>query len=803
MKITKVMKFGGSSVGSPKMIKEVAAIAGASARKEGTAIVVSAFQGVTDQLLRCAQLGAARSPKLDEELEELRKRHLQAIRQLVKGKKAKQESEAYVAELLNELRSVLDRIKVEEKVSDRNLDHVASFGERLCAYIVAASLKGGYFVDARELVKTDGSFVHAAVDFSKTDRNISAFFKGKKGIPVITGFLGSTDRGTTTTLGRGGSDYSAAIFGAALNVKVIEIWTDVDGILSADPRIVKNAVVLPEVSYEEAIEMAYFGAKVIHPATMLPAVRKNIPVVIKNTFHPQAEGTWIRAGGNEEGMRVKCLTGIDDVALVNIAGVSLAGIPGSAARVFRATERAKANVILISQASSEHTICIAIKSSELPAALEKLQQEFIREVRNGLVHITATSGQAILALVGDGMRGVPGIAGTLFRALGENDVSVSAIAQGGSERNISFAVRADDKVRAMNAAHNVFFEKSAKNIFLVGTGTIGAEFLHQIAELQKQGAALRVCGIATTTKMLLDPQGIDAHGWKQALSRGKEADIDQWIADAQALVLPNSVFVDCTASDAVVKKYQAVAEAGFHIVTPNKKFNVLGMREYRRIREIMAKNRKQFRYETNVGAALPVIGTLRDLLVGGDRIVKIEGIFSGTLSFIFNTFDGTRGFSEVVAEAKKLGYTEPDPREDLNGNDVGRKLLVLAREIGLAMEFKDIRIENLVPTALRNAKNADAFLKGLRASDKAFEKMAAQAYAQKKVLRYVARIEYGKASASLQAVSVESPLAGTRGADNIFAITTRRYAKRPLVVQGPGAGAEVTAAGVVADILKI
>ncbi len=840
-------------MGTPQMIREVAEIVSAAARKEGIAVVVSAFQGVTDQLLRCAQLSASGNNTLRDEVAALQKRHIQAIDELVKNKKSKAESMQYIEAIFNELKIALIKISDDKKVSNKNLDLIASFGERLSAYIVATHLKtlpamsGSEWVDARELVKTNDNFVNAEVDFSKTNRNIQNFFstksgfassgKNKKGIPVITGFLGSTEGGITTTLGRGGSDYSGAIFGAALDVKAIEIWTDVDGVMSADPRIVKSAVVLPEVSYEEAIEMAYFGAKVIHPATMLPAIKKSIPVVIKNTFNPSAPGTWIRKEVSKSSMPVKGITGIDDVTLINVAGLSLVGIPGSAARVFQATARAKANVILISQASSEHTICFAIKSSEVPVALRSLDQEFSKELRLGTVQISTLADQAVLAMVGDGMRGVPGIAGNIFRALGNSGVNISAIAQGGSERNISFAVSSKEKVRALNSVHNAFFENNAKNIFLIGIGNIGGVLLRQIGELQKRGDAIRVCGIMDAHTMAIDTGGIKLQNWKNILTSAEEADMDTWVARIKELQLPNAVFVDCTASEAVIKRYIDIAEAGFHIVTPNKKFNVLPMQEYKKLREVMAKNKKQFRYETNVGAALPIISTLNDLLASGDRIVKIEGIFSGTLGYIFsslggslpvrqagasggNNFNGPRKFSEVVLEAKNLGYTEPDPREDLNGNDVGRKLLVLAREIGMEIEMKDVKIEDLVPEKLRSAKTAEIFLNGLPDYDKYFDGLIKKAHGQNKVLRYVAELgpvrgregaQRASASngmalmarASLKAVSLNDPLASTRGADNIFAIYTTRYNNRPLVIQGPGAGAEVTAAGVLADILRI
>ncbi|MDO8430060.1 MAG: bifunctional aspartate kinase/homoserine dehydrogenase I [bacterium] len=833
----KILKFGGSSVGTSKMIKKAGEIVKIASKKEKVAVVVSAFQGVTDQLLKCAKLAVKNGSNLDE-VKKLKNRHTKAVNQLAKSQKLKAECQEYIENLFQELSAVSDEIQKEKFISDKNLDLVASFGERLSAYIIAASVKNAYFVDARDLVKTDDNFTNAAVDFNKTNRRVQNFFRNKKGIPVITGFLGSTSKGETTTLGRGGSDYTASIFGAALGVKVVEIWTDVDGVMSADPKLVKNAQVLPKISYEEAIEMAYFGAKVIHPATMLPAIKKGIPILIKNTFNPKAHGTLISKEFVLQPL-VKCVTSVDNVALINIGGVSLAGIPGSAARVFEATARAKANVILISQASSENTICFAIKSGELKSALSALKKEFQKEIKSGQVNLGIILNQSILAMVGDGMCGVPGIAGMLFSVLGGEGVNVSAIAQGGSERNISFVVDSASKIKALNVAHDEFFYCGRKNIFLVGTGNIGGALLDQIKDLQKNGSALRICGIIDAFHMLQNERGNNLLNWRKTFEKGEKPNLEKWLSWAKVLPVGNKVFVDCTASDGVAKKYIEMAEAGFHIVTPNKKFNVFPMKEYKKLREVMAKNKKRFLYETNVGAALPVISTLQDLLKTGDKITKIEGIFSGTLSYIFNNFGSpvrgregtqrasastgmaaTKSFSEVVGMAKKLGYTEPDPREDLNGNDVGRKLLVLARETGLEMEMIDVKIENLVPKSLQKLKTSDEFLKVLPKYDDYFKKRLENAKKKNKVLRYVAKLSPvrgregsqrasasngigWRASASLQAISLDNPLSATKDADNIFAFYTKRYNKRPLVVQGPGAGREVTAGGVLADILRI
>lgn len=842
--ITKILKFGGSSVGTPKMINATSKIIIAAAKnaasprageprsksfeRDGVAVVVSAFQGITDQLLRSVKLAESGSEKYKNELEVIKKRHLESVKKLVRSSKLKILSFNYIERLMNELGIALEKISKKKEVSPKELDLVASFGERLSAFIVSAHIqdsfsKKSYFADAREFVRTDDNFVNAAVDFGATNKLIRKYFsvkggKGRVGIPVITGFLGSAKNGETTTLGRGGSDYSAAIIGAALDVEVIEIWTDVDGIMSADPKLVKNAKVLDGVSYEEAVELAYFGAKVIHPATMLPAVKKNIPIIIKNTFNPAAKGTLIVKNPPDGGPTIKGITSIDDISLVIVGGVSLIGIPGSAARIFDATRRAKVNVILISQASSEHTVCLAIKTSELKQALNSLKKEFGYEIKAGSVSLNFISNQAIIAVVGDKMRGTPGISGKLFRVLGDNKINITAIAQGGSERNISLTVESGDKARALNLIHDQYIFSGIKNIFLIGTGNIGGTLLKQINSILKTSedpkiksqnfrssevGGLRVCGIINDKKMLISETGIDLSKWQKFLEKGEGADFEKWLDAAKKINLANKVFVDCTASEFVAKKYIEIAEAGFNIVTPNKKFNVLGIKEYKKLREVLGVSGGKFFYETNVGAGLPIISTIRDLIASGDKITKIEGIFSGTLSYIFNNFGSLESFSGIVVGAKKLGYTEPDPREDLNGQDVGRKLLILAREIGLEIDFKDVKIESLVPTALQRVMAPEEFLNKLVRHDVLFKKLSEKAEKNNKVLRYVAKIQKGRASAKLEMIPKENPLAHTSGADNIFAFYTKRYKVRPLVVQGPGAGAEVTAGGVLADIFKI
>ncbi|KKU77496.1 MAG: Bifunctional protein: aspartokinase I, homoserine dehydrogenase [Parcubacteria group bacterium GW2011_GWA2_47_8b] len=791
--ITKILKFGGSSVGSAERIKGVCKIIAGAAKKDRIVAVVSAMQGVTDKLLA-----------LDFDF--VKEKHLEAAKTL---------KVSAPTDLLNELEGIVKGLKMVGDVSPVALDLVASFGERLSANLVAACLNKkipAVAADSRALVKTDDNFQNAAVDFTATNRNIKKFFRkslihnSKFIIPVITGFIGSTESGRTTTLGRGGSDYSAAIFGAALGAKVIEIWTDVDGVMSADPRIVPAAAVLPQISYEEAFEMAYFGAKVIHPATMVPAIKKKIPILIKNTFNPSHSGTLI---GNQNLRRyerlrlgegpVKNISSIDGIGLLDVGGTDLAGMPGTAERVFKAAAQHKINVILIAQASSEHTICFAVKKSDSERASAALKNEFEAEIHRGKVFVKKSDGKSIIAIVGDNMRGVPGIAGRVFNALGQNNINVETIAQGGSERNISCIVDERDKAAAITALHKEFFQNAdGAAVFVVGLGNVGGELLRQIvAGSVNHELRIKVCGIADGEKMHFDLAGVDLQKWRKILQKSQDkTSLDKFLERVREFQ-GEKILVDCTASEAIAKKYPEIVAAGCHIVTPNKKANVLPMAKYQALRKALAKHGKTFHYQANVGAGLPVIESVKRLTTAGDKIKKIEGIFSGTLSYLFNNFDpvkrsgdrhGASGkkFSELVRVAKEKGYTEPDPREDLSGQDVGRKLLILAREMGWTTELADVQLENLA--AYSDSQMAAKFKKAKN---------------KRRVLRYVGAIANKKLSAKLKEVDLADPLAYVQGTDNVVAIYSERYNKNPLVIKGPGAGAAVTASAVLSGITSI
>ena len=813
----KVLKFGGSSVADPERIRSVAAIVLAAAKRDRIVVVVSAFQGVTNQLLQCAHLAEKGSADYQKIFTQIAKRHRDAVGALLK-KQNRRQTLAILEERLKELEDVLRGMSLLRDCPPRALDLTASFGERLSTLIVATYLQQLHrteFVDARQFIVTDDQFTHAAVLFDQTNRKIRSYFNRlqqksrHRVIPVVTGFIGSTEDGRTTTIGRNGSDYTAAIVGAALKASVIEIWTDVDGILSADPRAVPSAFVLPQMSYEEAMELSYFGAKVLHPATIAPAVAKKIPLIIKNTFHPDTPGTLISEGTeNWEGV-AKGITSVDEIALLSLRGMGMVGVPGTAERLFRALASHHVNVILISQASSEHTICFAVAKSDLAHARRAVGEEFRYELLSKLTSLDERPNQTIVAIVGEGMRGAPGVSGKVFQALGRNNVNVSAIAQGASERNISFVIDSVQRNRALNVIHEAFFEKRKRlAVIVIGVGNIGFALLRQLHQqhsfLLSQGFDVRVCGIANSRRYILHAAGLDLTGWQDELSRSHSTMHPRHLAERIAeLELTNAVLVDCTASPDIAKAYPDFVNANLHIVTPNKKANVLPWKQYTALMELMKKRQKYFLYETNVGAGLPVISTLGDLIASGDHIVKVEGVFSGTLSYLFNHFDGRKPFSDVLREAHELGFTEPDPRDDLSGDDVARKLLIVARHLGLKLDMKDVRFENLVPPSLRTETfSTDMFSRFARMDARMLQKLE-DARSRGAVLRYVGTLEGYTAVAGLREMPLSHPFAGTKGSDNIIAITSHRYSRTPLVVQGPGAGADVTAMGVFSDILKL
>jgi len=809
----KILKFGGSSAATPERIKSIIEIV-RPYLQEDVALVFSAFGGVTDQLIQLSQLALEGKLEYKQKLEQLEKRHLDAVRDLTKIS-TQSGILAQVKVQINELEDVLHGIFLVKERTPRTLDYIMSFGERLSAFIICEAFKDSglstEYLDARKVIRTDNQFGYAKVDFEFTHKLIRDYFKNHSDVQVITGFIATSESGETTTLGRSGSDYTAAIFAGALLASALEIWTDVDGMMTADPRLVKKAFTVPQMSYEEAMELSHFGAKVIFPSTMQPAMAHLIPIWIKNTFNPKAGGTLI-SSDSTNGKLIKGISSMNNITLLNVQGSGLLGVVGVSMRLFSTLAREKVNVILISQASSEHSICIAIETDSTMRAKAAIEKEFVHEIHDELIdEIKVVQGLSIVAVVGDGMKHHPGTSGRMFSALGKNGINVVAIAQGSSERNISTVVQQTDVSKSLNALHDAFFlsDKKSVHVFLVGTGLIGNTLVKQIKDqfqkLSDQNKLeVKLIGIANSKKMLFDEDGLSLDSCiLQMKENGESMNLKDFTQKMILLNLPSSVYVDCTSSADVAGQYEEILSANISIVTPNKKANSGAYGNYKRLKGLAQTRGVRFLYETNVGAGLPVINTLNDLLLSGDKVIRIEGVMSGTLNFIFSSFAKGKNFSDVVAEAKAKGYTEPDPRDDLSGTDVARKILILSREAGIPLELSDISIENLVPENCRGEMSADAFLNKLKEADSHFEKLLAKAEEKNEKLRYQAIFENGKASVQLGTVNSSHPFYSLSGSDNIILLTTERYHDRPMVIRGPGAGAEVTAAGVFADIIRI
>lgn len=808
----KILKFGGSSVATPARIQSVIEIV-KPYLKGDVAVVFSAFGGVTDVLIGISKLALESNLEYKTKLAEIEKRHLDAVRELI-GVQKQSSILAQVKFMINELEDVLHGVFLVKERTPRTLDYIMSFGERLSAYIISEAFKDkgvvAEFLDARKVVRTDAHFGYAKVDFDVTNKLITDHFKNHTDLQVITGFIGTSETGETTTLGRSGSDYTAAIFAGALHATDLEIWTDVDGMMTADPRMVKKAFTVPQMSYEEAMELSHFGAKVIFPATMQPAMVNHIPIWIKNTFNPTFEGTVIHANA-KNGKLIKGISSMNNVSLLNVQGSGLLGVVGASMRLFATLAREKISVILISQASSEHSICFAIENQFTRQAKSAIDKEFQYEIRNEEIdEVQVETDLSIVAVVGDGMKHSPGTSGRMFSSLGKNGVNVMAIAQGSSERNISAVVRQADVAKALNALHEAFFLSDRKllNVFLVGTGLIGTSLVNMIEEqynkLAKENLLeVNVVAVANSKKMLFNEEGLKLPSCIDEMKKDGQAMSMKEFADKMiSLNLPNSIFVDCTSSEEVTAVYEAILSANISIVTPNKKANSASMEQYILLKKTAFKRGVKFLYETNVGAGLPVINTLNDLLLSGDRVISIEGVLSGTLNFIFSSYTDGKKFSDVVKEAKEKGYTEPDPRDDLSGMDVARKILILSRETGLSFDLSDIQVENLVPADCQKGSVED-FFKTLEKHDASFEKLRDEAFSKGEKLRYMAVLNDGKVSVKLGSVNNQHPFYSLSGSDNIILLTTERYHERPMVIRGPGAGAAVTAAGVFADVIRI
>ncbi len=811
----KVLKFGGSSVANPERINSVIDILLAYIEKEKIAVVFSAFGGVTDSLIQLSSMALAGDVGYKVQLEQLEKRHLEAVRELIDIQKQSSVI-AQVKFTINELEDILHGIFLVKERTLRSLDYIMSFGERLSAYVIAEAINGrnikSEFLDSRTIVRTDNNFGYAKIDFKKTNELIQEYFNRHTNLQVITGFIGSSASGETTTIGRSGSDYTAAIFAAALDATSLEIWTDVDGMMTADPRKVKKAFTVKEMTYEEAMELSHFGAKVIFPATMQPAMEKKIPIWIKNTFNPTFPGSVVSANANGKSLIIKGVSSMGNISLFNVQGSGLQGVVGVSMRLFGTLAKEKINVILISQASSEHSICFAIETSFSTQAKAAIEKEFHYEILNGEMDpIAVENDLTIVAIVGEGMKHNPGTSGRMFNALGRSGINVHAIAQGSSELNISVVIRQADTSKALNVLHEAFFlsDRKVLNVFLVGTGLIGKELVkmmdHQFSKLATQNhLEINLVGIANSKKMLFNADGIMLmQAVDTMLKSGESMSLLAYYEKMESLNLSNSIFVDCTSSEEVAGFYDRILSSNISIVTPNKKANSGSLERYKKLKSTTAKRGVKFLYETNVGAGLPVINTLNDLLISGDKALRIEAVLSGTLNFIFSSFAEGMQFSEVVKEAKERGFTEPDPRDDLNGMDVARKALILAREIGLDLELSDIEVENLVPEECRSEMKVVEFFERLASFNSDFDELRDHAQRKNEKLRYMAILEGGTAKVSLASVGASHPFYTLSGSDNIILLTTERYKERPMVIRGPGAGAEVTAAGVFADVIRI
>ena len=804
-----VHKFGGTSLADAARMRQVAGLL--AARPDAAQlVVVSAMAGVTDALTRLVH-AAIGGDDWRARLEALHERHLRTARELL-GHDA---DAAWLRQVFTDLGDLLHGQSLLGALSRETLDFVQGLGEVLSStllvrYLCAQGREAAH-LDAREVLVVQETEMGRVPVEAETRRRLADWRTRHPATCIVaTGFICRGSDGRITTLGRNGSDYSAAIFADLFDVRELHIWTDVDGVLSADPRLVPEAVLLERLSYDEACELAYFGARVVHPQTLAPAMRRGLDVYIRNTARPEHPGTCIGARGSAQ-PPVKGLTTIADLAIVNVEGAGMIGVPGTAERVFGALHDAGVSVVMISQGSSEHSICSVVHAAQAERAVAALRRAFAAELSaGGIQAVTAVPDIAVLAVVGDGMAGTPGIAAQAFQALARAQVNIRAIAQGASERNISVALAAGEATRALRVVHAAFFlSPQTVSVGIIGPGHVGRAFLRQLAaragELRRRGSLdLRVRAIANSRVQVLDDAGIDPAHWEAPLVAATQpCDLDALAAHVHAPHLPHALIVDLSASDRVAGHYAGWLARGIHVVTPNKHAGAGDLERHRAIRAAQAAGRSLFRYEATVGAGLPVISTLRDLLDTGDGILAIDGILSGTLAWLFNRFDGSVPFSQLVMEARALGYTEPDPRDDLSGMDVARKLTILAREAGWPLCLQDVRVESLVPESLRQLP-PDAFLARVSELDAAMARRLAQARQRGQVLRHVAHLDaQGHASVGLVELPADHPFAHLALTDNIIQFRTRRYCDNPLIVRGPGAGPEVTAAGVFADVLRV
>ena len=808
-----VLKFGGTSVGSAENIERVIGIVKEKPVDAGMVVVVSALGGTTDALLHCGQLAAAGDELYKEELQQIEQRHMQAAKTLIP---VQQQSSllSLVKRMCNEIEDLCNGVFLLRELSTGTIDKLVSYGELISSQIITAAFNAkeikAEWKDARELIKTNSNYGNAVVDFAATNKQISEWLKpGSNGLFIVPGFIASDTKNITTTLGRGGSDYTAAIIASAVNAQSLEIWTDVSGMMTADPRWVANAKIISTISYQEAMELSHFGAKVIYPPTIQPVLSKNIPVWIKNSFAKDEPGTEIKNDAQPGSNIIRGISSINNIALLSLEGSGMVGVPGFSKRLFEALSNATINVILITQSSSEHSICVGVETANAEKAREVIDAAFAGEISMQKVEpLKIEKDLSIVALVGDHMKSHPGISGKMFGALGRNGVNVRAIAQGSSERNISAVIATTDVRKAINVLHEEFFETTYKqiNIFIAGTGNVGSKLLRQLQQQQKflreqLRLQVRVIGIANSKKALTEEKGIDLAKWEELLNSAPSSDIHAFAGMIIEKNLRNSVFVDVTASNEVAKVYDSLLQKSISVVACNKVACSSSYEYYKKLKDLASEFNANFLFETNVGAGLPVIGTLTDLLRSGDKVHRIEAVLSGTLNFVFNNYDGKRLFADVVKQAQDEGYTEPDPRLDLSGTDVMRKIMILARETGEKIEMDDISNHSFMPASCMKG-SVENFYAEMKKHEEHFKKIYEEAAKKNCKLKFVAKYENGKASVGLQHIPPEHDLYHLYGKDNVVLFYTDRYKEQPLVVKGAGAGAEVTASGVFADIIR-
>ena len=807
----KVLKFGGTSVGSVESILSLKAIVEKEAQKQPIIVVVSALGGITDKLIATSLLAQKGDEAWKDEFQAMVERHHKMIDTIITDPRKREQLFNIVDSLFEQLRSIYFGVYLIHDLSKKTQDAIVSYGERLSSNIVATLVQGAKWYDSREFIKTVRKNHKNTLDSELTNRLVRRTFSDLQRISLVPGFI-SKDRDTDeiTNLGRGGSDYTAAIIAAALDAEILEIWTDVDGFMTADPRVIKTAYTIKELSYIEAMELCNFGAKVVYPPTIYPVCVKNIPIRVKNTFNPDGEGSIIKQKVANNDKPIKGISSINGTTLITVAGLSMVGVIGVNRRIFTALADNGISVFMVSQASSENSTSIGVRDQDAAEAVDVLNGEFAKEIETGAMYpMHAENGLATIAVVGENMKNTPGIAGKLFGTLGRAGISMIACAQGAPQTNISFVVKSEHLRKALNAIHDSFFlsEYKVLNLFVCGVGTVGGQLLEQIhnqyEELKRtKRLKLNVVGIATSKKTLFNSDGIDLANYRELLADANESNESKLRDAIIEMNCFNSVFVDCTASKEVAEIYQPLLEHNISVIAANKIAASSSYEKYARLKETALARGVFFRYETNVGAGLPIIGTINDLRNSGDVILKIEAVLSGTLNFIFNEISADVTLSEAVRRAKEQGYSEPDPRIDLSGKDVIRKLVILAREAGYKVEKTDVEAHLFIPDEFFEG-SIDEFWKNLPKLDADFEARRKQLDAEGKRWRFVATFDHGKLSVALKEVDRTHPFYNLQGSNNIVALTTERYREYPMLIQGYGAGASVTAAGVFANIMSI